>query len=218
MTFYYFLISFYAIFLGAVWGRVDGGGIAKVNEWLERSLIMFYFVLACAPFAGLYALWAYAGVLGIATGHGQYFLNRAIKYLGDRADGSKGTYERVDPVVRLLFGRDPRTDTKYAGLDKDVQFIQIKKAMEEYGTTKLYWRNVFGMFCTGFFVGLPAAILAACFQQWVVVGLMLLTGPVKALAYVVGYQLFNNTESAEYINGGLRTALCVAAVLSNIIT
>lgn len=200
------LLSAYAIFHGAVYGRLDGGGITKSPEWVERSLIMFFFVLATAPFAGMYSLLAYVGVLGIATGHGQYFLHRSAKYMTK-------TKERVDPVVKLFFGQDPRDDEHFKDLPQNHE--EIVQAMDDYGMGRLYARCVFGMFVTGSLVGLPAFILCAVFGHAVIGSIFLLTGVCKAVAYVTSYELWKNTEGAEFINGGLRTTLCVIALLLN---
>lgn len=196
--------------LGAIFGRMDGGGVLKTPEWVERSLIMLYFVAACVPFAGWWALAAYAGVAGIATGHGLYFLARQVK-------ATEG--ERFDFIVRQLFGRDPRTAQEFwhlRGVASDdlsrEDYDRIQTAIYSYGRTKLYWRCVFGMFVTGQIVGLPAAILAACFGAWIPAALFLGTGLVKAVAYVVSYEIWGRTEPAEYINGGGRTALAVLAL------
>lgn len=193
------IIAIYWIGAGAVFGRVDGGGITRINEWVERALIMFGFVLACAPVAGVWSFAALLGTFGIATGHGQYFLNRMAKYVEP---------EFFDFVVRPLFGEDPRT--WYHNTAEPPGVIQIQ--MDDYGMTKLYWRNVFGMFVTGTLVGLPSFVVCMAFGAsigW----LFLLTGFAKSVAYVVGYEVFYNTETAEYINGGLRNAICLLVIL-----
>jgi hypothetical protein len=171
---------------------------------------MFFFVLACAPFADLWALFAYVGVIGIATGHGQYFLIRAVKALSG---------ERFDFIVRLFFGRDPRTDIKYLQYrdDNSVNLPtavrdEIRQKMSDYGLSKLYWRGVFGMFVTGSFTGLFAAIVALCFDQYLIAFIFALTGVAKALAYMISDKIWNNTEGAEYINGGWRNAICLAVI------
>lgn len=213
--FFAFLAAFKAIFLGAIYGRMDGGGIVTTKEWTERSLIMFFFVLACAPFAGLWALFAYAGVLGIATGHGQFFLNRAVQAVEP---------EKLDYVVRIFFGLDPRTDEKYIdyrdyvdwykdnpGKRKKFEEVikpEIELRMQEYGTKRLYWRNVVGMFATGLLVGIPAAILSIAFGKYILAFIFMGTGLAKAAAYVIGYEVWKSTKPAEYINGGLRNLLC----------
>lgn len=209
MELFYILIALKCILLGAVYGRLDGGGLAKVSEWVERSLIMFFFVLTCAPFAGYWAFLSYTGVVGIATGHGQYFLDLPIKALSG---------ERFDFIVRLLFGDDPRTNKKYIKY-RDDEWVNAPRAskdqlhlrMKDYGLNKLYWRNVFGMFVTGSLVGLPAFILSMYFGEFAG-ALFLLTGVVKALAYMIGQKFWGSTEPAEYINGGLRNVICLLIV------
>lgn len=205
------LMTIYCVAMGAVFGRVDGGGIAKVSEWVERTLVMFSFVASCSVFAGLYSLTAYAGVLGIATGHGQYFLARVAKYIEP---------EKVDILVRLFFGLDPRSEDRFKklkGISQDAlsssERAEIEKAMHDYGMSKLYWRCLFGMFVTGTLVGLPAAAVAVYFGHYLYALLFGMTGLAKSIAYAFGYEVFGNTESAEATNGGLRTLLCVAVVL-----
>lgn len=198
--FFAFLISIKFILLGAVYGRLDGGGIAKVSEWVERSLVMFSFVLACASFSGLWSLLAYLGVVGIATGHGQYFLARTVKYVKP---------EKFDFIVRMAFGPDPRSNTAFSGFPP--MYAPIEDAMKAYGLKKLYWRCVFGMFVTGTLVGIPAFVIAAAFGKLYGV-LFLLTGVVKAISYMIGWQFFKSTEPAEYINGGARNAVCLAVI------
>jgi len=208
MTFFLILICIKVVLLGAVYGRIDGGGLVKVSEWIERSLIMFFFVLACTPFAGLYALFAYTGVVGIATGHGQYFLARKLV-------GQKEHKERVDPIVSLFFGKDWR-----ANFHHEHKFTKEEKQYYENNVkAKLYWRCVFGMFMTGSLVGLPAAIVSIVFGQYLIAGVFALTGVVKAAAYVFGCELkratskrVKETEIAEYANGGLRNVLCLVVL------
>lgn len=214
MALFIIIFSIYTIFQGAVYGRVDGGGVTgfKVNEWVERSLIMFFFVMACAPFADYWALTAYAGVIGIATGHGQYFLNRSVKFMGD-------TKERVDPLLNLIFGKDPRTNERFRELSGAAQASALSLAMNKYGLRKLYWRCVAGMFVTGTLVGLPAFALSMCFEQWYC-WIFLMTGFAKVFAYMIGYAIdqyidarVHETEIAEYINGGLRNVICLIVIL-----
>lgn len=209
MELFYLLIALKVVLLGAVYGRLDGGGIAKCSEWIERSLIMFFFVLACVPFAGYWSFFAYAGVIGIATGHGQYFLDLNIKAVSG---------ERTDFITRLIFGKDPRTKIEYLTYRDDYwgnapRYIKdkIHLEMQDYGLNKLYWRGVCGMFVTGSLVGLPAFIVSMCFGQ-IEGALFLLTGPAKALGYILGQKFWASTEPAEYINGGLRNVVCLGVV------
>lgn len=204
MGFFLILASIKIIFLGAIYGRLDGGGIAKCGEWLERSLIMFFFVLACAPFAGYYALFAYLGVVGIATKHGQYFLDRVLKGQGQ---------ERVDPFVSLFFGKDWRVQ-----FNENYDFNSTEKAEYELNIKpRLYLRNIFGMLVTGTLVGLPAVAVAICFGAWLPAMFFSLTGVVKVIGYAIGEAVWGRTEPAEYINGGLRNTLCLAAILATIL-
>lgn len=209
MLFFHFLIWLKFTALGAIYGRMDGGGIADVKEWVERSLIMFAFVLSCAPFAGVVSVGAYLGVVGIATGHGQYFLETTIKAM---------SAERFDFVVRLFFGADPRTAVelkpwrgeKWNNAPQEIKDSLFLK-MQDYGLSKLYWRNIFGMCVTGSLVGLPAFILAILYGQAVGV-LFLLTGPIKAFSYMFAWNFYKTTVTAEYINGGLRNNLCLCII------
>lgn len=199
--------------LGAVFGRMDGGGVIKTPEWVERSLIMSYFVLGCLPFAGPWSLVAYTGVLGIATGHGLYFPTRSIKAAAP---------ERVDPFVRLFFGHDPRTAPKYAQYRKlssgQLQaehphiYSEIQAEMQAYGMDRLLRRCLFGMFTTGALVGLPAAVMAIYFHAWISAAFFALTGPWKAFAYWAGWKATGATEACEWINGGGRAALATSAL------
>lgn len=203
MIFFWCLIFLFMILSGAILGRMDGGGIVKTPEWVERSLIMFFFVLACAPFASSWALLAFVGVVGIATGHGQYFKNLTIKAIEP---------EKVDFIVSKIFGPDPRTSSEYAEYrGKELPgFYYGKIASEIDGQERrLLMRNAFGMFCTGFLVGFPAFLLCMAFGQWY--GLyFLLTGPNKAASYM----LLPTTEYAEYANGAVRNAICFIVLIN----
>jgi hypothetical protein len=209
MIFFTILAFIKFVIIGAFWGRVDGGGIVKTSEWIERAGVMFGFLLACSTFAGLWSLVALIGVVGIATGHGNYFLNRNIKFLEP---------EKADYLLNLIFGKDPRTDrgvTVYSGV---VRTNKLNALVEKYGLDKLYWRNVAGMFVTGLALGLPASILSLVFGEYFAAALFSLTGFAKAAAYMIGYKFFNKgddegTVSAEYINGALRNIICGIVIL-----
>lgn len=188
---------------GSVLGRIDGGGLVKIPELLERSLIMAFFVGAVLPFAGWWSVLSLIGMFGIATGHGQYFLHRAVKYMDP---------EKVDFIVRLIFGKDPRTNVYY--VENEDQYGGLMIDIKDYGENKLYWRCVFGMFVTGTLVGLPSSIIAIVFEQYLIAGILALTGFVKAIAYIVGYEIWEGTEPAEFINGGLRNLLVYISLCS----
>lgn len=175
-----------ACILGGIAARLDGGGITKMNEWLERAFCMFYFVLACIPTAGIYSVLSLLGTFGIATGHGQYFPDM---------NPQKCKPEYFDFIVKRFFGEDKRTTALYVPGD-------------ELNLKQLYKRNAFGMFVTGSLVGLPAAILSISFGNLYGVAL-LFTGVAKAVSYIVSDKLYGATEPAEFMNGFLRTLLCM---------
>jgi hypothetical protein len=197
------LFSIYWIVLNAAFGRIDGGGVAKIPELAERGLVMSAFVLACVSFAGPWGLLAGLGVFGIATGHGQHFLELKRKYIAP---------ERLDFILVPFFGSDPRTTGRGEKLSGAAETAYTSKAMHEYGERKLYWRCVAGMFVTGFVVGLPAVIIAALHGQLWAAVLFSLTGFAKAGAYILGDKLWSSTEPAEWINGALRGVITLAVI------
>lgn len=177
--------------LGVLLARIDGG-LFVVPKIITRLLIMVPITAACYLFAGWYCLFAFLGIFGLITGHGQYFLKRMPKYI---------KHEKMDFIVKLVFGEDPRTRKDFYNANKALKELMIKA----YGNNKLYWRCVFGMFITGTMLGLPGMILALAYGQWLIAFGFAFTGFAKAAAYVVGYEMFDNTESAEYINGFMRS-------------
>lgn len=189
---------------GALTARLDGAG--TLPKALSRFLCILPFVLGCYFFAEWYSLVALLGVFGIATGHGQYFLDTQNKAM---------SREFFDKVVSLFFGNDPRVNSfflyyrddrwKFAP-DTVKEFLKLD--IDRYGRKKLYWRCLFGMFVTGSLVGIPAAILSAafCLPLFVIVT-FLSTGLIKALSYFIGHRFFNSTEYAEFINGAVRTLI-----------
>ena len=203
MDFIYIVCFLQNCFLGGLFARVDGGGYVSINEQIERALCMSFFIIACVPFAGWWAALAALGVVGLMTGHGQYFVSALLV---------PQKPEFVDPVVRLFFGEDFR-----AKFPATYQFhVGDYADYEKHYRRQTQRRCVFGMFVTGTLVGLPAAILALAFGQWVAAALFSLTGLCKAVAYVIGFKFFDNNEVSEWINGGLRTAAALAALCVNL--
>ncbi len=186
----YIIFVLESCILGAAFARIDGGGLLRMNEWIERLLCMSFFVLACVPTAGLWSLLALLGMFGIATGHGQYFL----AMLKEKLDP-----EWFDFIVEYFYGKDPRTAEDY---------VDGTPYEDE---TKLYHRCVFGMFVTGTIVGLPAAVI--CIATGNLYGiLLLLTGLAKAGSYHIWHLLTGKTEHAEASNGFTRTLLAMLAL------
>jgi hypothetical protein len=201
------MFSFLFILFGAVLGRIDGGGIVKINEWVERILIMTCFAFACSFDAGFWSIIAYLGMFGIATGHGQYFPSVEVKAQKP---------EFFDFIVSRFFGNDPRASLKYKSFRNSPIEQQPKELLkldiDQYGSKKLYWRNAFGMFITGSIVGIPSAVLLLIFGN-VYGALFLLTGVVKSISYLFAWQYFRNTVPAEYMNGAGRNVLCLIVLI-----
>lgn len=203
---FYTLIIIQFIALGAVYGRINGGGIED-QRLISRIIIMSAFVLACSVYVNWWALFALIGMFGIATGHGQYFLDRQLV-------GQKERVERLDFIVKWIFGKDWRENYsenhKFTEAETEKYYSVIRKP--------LYWRNVFGMFLTGSLVGLPSAVIMLCIGQYIPAVLFACTGIAKALAYIIGDFIQDKfskqgTVIAEYLNGGLRNALCLLVML-----
>lgn len=202
-------------FLGAMFARMDGGGVFESAQWTQRSLVMSQIILGCIPFAGWYALAAFAGVLGIILGHGTYMPTLAPQ---------PSSPERLDFIVRLFFGRDPRAGEEFKQW-RDLPANQIPKeitakvraAMEAYGVSRLRRRAYFGMFVTGSITGLPAAILALYFGAYIPAALFAMTGIAKAGGYWIGWTFWRNTEAGEWTHGALRATLATAAFITGLL-
>lgn len=203
---FYTLIIIQFIALGAVYGRINGGGFED-QRLISRIIIMSAFVLACSVYVDWWALFAFLGTFGIATGHGQYFLDRQLV-------GQQERVERLDFIVKWIFGKDWRENYsenhKFTEAETEKYYSVIRKP--------LYWRNVFGMFLTGSLVGLPSAVIMLCIGQYIPAVLFACTGIAKALAYIIGDFIQDKfskqgTVIAEYLNGGLRNALCLLVML-----
>ncbi len=203
-----FLMAFVPLcILGGLFARMDGGGKPVTPEIVERLLCISFFVAAVFAINPWLSPVALLGMFGLATGHGQYFLSMMARAV----DG-----ERMDFVVRVFFGDDPRTHIRYLSFrgtkwDAAPQGMKdiLKIELEQYGARKLLARNVFGMFVTGSLVGLPAALAALVCGHFAEACVLACTGFVKAIAY---YIVRPNTAPAEWINGTLRTALALVAI------
>ena len=179
--------------LGGIFARMDGGGKPQgLPELIERLLCMSFFLVACATFCGWWSVFSLLGMIGLATGHGQYFPEVKIKKIDP---------EKVDPVVSLFFGPDPRVLTP------------TLCAVKKYGTTRLYLRCAFGMFITGTLVGLPSCVLSLVFGNYEAALLFALTGVVKSAAYIAAFALTKKNEHAEFINGAGRSILAILVLL-----
>lgn len=183
---------------------MDGGAPPKTPEIVDRLLCISPFVFVGCLLYGWWGIGASLGVLGLATGHGQYFMARVLKHIKP---------EKVDFLLVPFFGKDYRT-TLNPNFDPSSSLYQY---YIDRIYPKLYWRNVAGMCLTGLLVGLPIAIVAAFHGDYKLAGLFCLTGPLKGLSYMVGWHykdlfklkhLEKDTEKAEFLNGFLRSLLC----------
>lgn len=171
---------------------------------LLNALCVLPFAIAAYLVTGSpLALIAFIGMLGIATGHGQYFSIQQ-KTIAP---------EKVDFIVRVLFDYPVNIAQFFLRGCTDWKLIletdpRVKgRSISYYGFAKLRWRNAFGMFVTGSMVGLPAFIVCMSFDHKAAI-LLFLTGFVKAAAY----RFAPDTEAAEWFNGFGRTMLCGLAV------
>jgi len=148
-------------------------------------------------------------VVACLTGHGQYFLAMLIKPIEP---------ETLDFPVRLLFGRDPRTDERFARFrdddgSGDVQWLEgynqavvdITADVERYGKRKLFARCATGLAVTGLAVSLAPGLAVALTTDHLAAGLGLaLSGALKAVPYLISHALGHSTEGGEYGHGGLQ--------------
>lgn len=210
MTFFNFVLIIKVLFLGAVYGRIDGGGIIKCPEIIERLLVMSFYVLACAPFSSAWSCMALFGMIGISTGHGQYFPSVLLKAIEP---------ETTDFITALFYDKDPRTSKRFEAYRKynhddfkklyPMVYNDMETKIINYGKDRLYRRCMFGMFMTGSIVGVPAFMICLFFGQYYAAIPFLLHGVVKLISYHYMHKIYGKTEPAEYTNGAGRALLCV---------
>lgn len=189
MDFALSLLATQTALIGAFVGWYDGQKDSRA-----AYIAALFFILACIPYAGWWSVLGGLSILGIVTGHGQYFLQRQWKRINP---------ERLDFIVQWFFGKDPRT-LEFVPLDPETGEIEA-----------LYWRNVFGMFVTGLAVGLPAVVVLLFSGAYFPAILLSLTGVAKAGAYMIAHKIGGAHENpiAEALNGGFRSWLCALAFL-----
>lgn len=193
--------------------RIEGGGPPRLNKLVSQTIVMLpviAFGFALSAQGGVASLFGY---IGRVIGHGQYFLQRGVKALEP---------ERVDFIVRLLFGDDPRAvmmvhlrGVDEGKLDPSDRFL-IRTAMEKYGMKKLYARCVFGMALTGLLVTLPLVVCLLASKLFIVGFLVFVAGLSKAAGYVIGYEIERhglNKHFPEHLRGGTEIAEFTEVVL-----
>lgn len=222
MSLTFWLIASSVILCTAWASRMDGGGPPKTPEIVERLIVMLPILAYGSLYSWVTMLIASVGVVGRATGHGLYFLARQIKAT---------TPEFFDFLLRPFFGRDPRTDDKFADLRglrvEEIPVERLKEisdAVDAYGYTRLYWRCVAGMCVTGLIVTLPLAGVLFTAGEVISPLIVLAAGAQKGLCYMIGYHLHvkswnrnfpmylhDATEIAEFLNGALLATLLAVA-------
>lgn len=131
----------------------------------------------------------YAAAVGACClGHGQW---QSLKYWLRAIGGA----ERLDFIVRLFYGRDPR-DVPAGTPDYIVEAF-----CRAYGLERLERRGMLGMALSGVAVSLaPGAALIA--YGHVIPGLLVLAGGgLKSYAYKFSWDNFDGTEIAEWLTG-----------------
>lgn len=168
------------------------GAIAVLTAFLSGASIL----MASLWFIGVTAV---AGV-AISTGIGQYFTYKySIKYI---------TAEAIDPLVRLLFGKDPRTVANSevkAKLNALNDYSKLEQEIWIYGEDKLFKRNIFGMSLLGFARGLGLYSCLFFYSHPVLAVVMMLACGLQGLAYYIPAKYFNFDQTkhptmySEYI-------------------
>lgn len=212
---------FTAAVTGAVFYRMRGGA-PSLPRPTEQILFCIVFGVCMAalsvPFGWQLAAMAVA-VLACLTGHGQFFLSLTIKPIEP---------ERVDFLLRPLFGPDPRTDERFSsywdhdgdgtaawmeGYAESVK--QIDAMVDGYGPRRLFWRSVAGLSLTGGIVSLAPglAIMMTTPHIWAGLAIAVSGFISKGAAYLISHALGKGTEGGEYGNGALQWAMAAAVPL-----
>lgn len=203
---------------GALFYRMRGGAPSWPRP-IEQALfcIVFGAVMSAmgVPFWAQVAAYALA-VAATLTGHGQYFLSMLVKPIEP---------ERLDFLLRPLFGRDPRTDERFSQYwanddNEDAAWMdgyndavrEIQGMVAAYGHRRLFVRCACGLGVTGMAVSLAPGLAVMAFTPHLWAGLALcLSGFVaKASAYLISHAIGKGTEGGEWITGGLQWLFAVA--------
>lgn len=139
-------------------------------------------------------------VAGKGTGHGQYMsLGRVVKYMEP---------ERLDFIVRLFYGRDPRT---LGILDCSCR-ICAKERLDQYGHSRLVRRCLFGLSVIGMaavFGGFAALVVV----KPLAARALLFAGVTKAYWYWGGWCIQDGIyDGADGVGTAIGETLSGAAV------
>lgn len=165
---------------GGFIARLHGGGFFSLPKVINNFLWSI-------PFAALsgYAFYKYGYeipyiiaatllslalcIFGKATGHGQWFLYSMEKCIEP---------ERLDFLVKLFWGADPRTRKESCSLD-------LSRNMRAYGLDRLYWRNVTGLTLVGF-TAVSGTTLALLYLNPISGLVLAIGGILKGPSYMFG--------------------------------
>lgn len=123
------------------------------------------------------------GLLGKRTGHGNWM---ALPYVARKMPEP----EWGEPILDLLFGKDPRLATK----SNATALADIKT----YGETKLYLRNITGMVLNGIFPSLVMVLLLLLLEMFVPALVLLVGSGLKGLAYAVSWLVVPHPGTAPW--------------------
>lgn len=164
-------------------GRMKGGAPPKLPYGLDA----WVYAVPFAILGGLIGGWLgvllglFPAFLSARLGHGQY-LNPPVW-----ANTNPRSPEKIDFLVKLFFGKDPKTTNEYKNASHSDRDIILR----EYGENKSYWRSLLGMSLTGFVSVL--GLLPLCLYNGDISMFfgLLITGFVsKGLAYAIGWKIF----------------------------
>jgi len=188
------IMLLFAFLYGGFVSRWHGGGFFSFSKAIKN--IAWSLPLALVSLWGFHSLgydwyWSAAAFvvsmalcfLGKTTGHGQWFLYGMIIAI---------TPEKLDFIVRMIFGKDPRTFNKYSEWRDDKwknapEEIagEIAQDIAEYGENRLYWRNFTGLALVGF-TAVSGLFVSLLFVNVYAALTVLMGGLMKAPSYAVG--------------------------------
>lgn len=194
-----YMISAFIIFTatsaGCFFGRMRGGP-PDVPDLIEDMLFcsVLLFAMIILGVGWVPALIAYTlSIIGVRTGHGQYFPSVIGKYIKP---------EKLDFIVRWIFGSDPRCDWRYKDIHEYGVLTDMESDIRIYGPDRLYRRCITGLSITGGAITL-APFIALLFVNPVAALALLIAGALKGPVYHVMHKMKFYTEGGEYGTGGV---------------
>lgn len=229
---FFLLFTFYAAFLIPLFtyfskskGAAKEWGYKFPWKWAEigMSAIMTSPLLLVYDYTHFYyyILSFSISLVFFLTGHGQYMtLNFTEKFLRNETGWRVYSSEKIDFLVRIFFGKDPRIQPPNFNLSYYIQ---------KYGYVKLLFRCLFGLFLDAGLtsLGLSLALLPVIglYKAAIIFTSIALVG---ALSYLFSWKLYqmdvnkeiilsNPTSLAETIRGTL-TGIIISVLLIDLLT